>query len=108
MSEYRKRDKTLTIRLTKSEKSAIIAKADAAKLSLTDFIVALSKQVTINPPPDLSPLLVELKRIGNNINQIAAKVNSGVVYVRDLQTVIEMQKSIYNQLLAMTENTWRQ
>lgn len=104
MSENRKRNETLTIRITKTEKAAIAAKAKKAELSLTDYLVTLSQKVVINPPPDLSPMLTQLKRIGNNLNQIAAKVNSGVTYVPGLEKVMELQRDVYDQLLKMTES----
>ncbi len=108
MSENRKRSETLTIRITKSEKAAIVGQAKKARMSLTEYILALSQQLPIYPPPDFSPLLVELKRIGNNINQIAAKVNSGAAYVPDLRQIKEQQKKIYDQLLQLTEGSaWR-
>ena len=109
MSENRKRNVTLTIRVTEAEKAAITAKARRAKLSLTDYIVTLSRQVEIKPPPDLSPLLSELKHIGNNLNQSAAKVNSGVTYVPDLRAVMDSQNRIYDALLKIAEDTtWQQ
>ena len=39
--DNRKRDKTLTVRLTSAEKDMITAKASKAKMSLTDFLVAV-------------------------------------------------------------------
>lgn len=109
MSENRTRDQTLTIRLTKAERMSIVTKAKRAKMTLTEYIVALSKQTNIILPPDTAPIVLELKRIGNNLNQIAAKVNSGVTYVPDLKTVIENQNKIYDLLYQMTEVTkWRQ
>ena len=77
-------------------------------MNLTEYIVALSKDVEIVLPPDIAPLVTELKRIGNNLNQIAARVNSGAVYVPDLREVVEMQKALYDQLLSMTEvDAWQ-
>ncbi len=109
MSEKRRRNETLTIRLTKAEKSAIIAKAKRAKMNLTEYILAISKQTEIVLPPDTAPIVIELKRIGNNLNQIAAKVNSGVAYVEGLQTVVENQNKIYGLLYEMTEKKrWQQ
>ncbi len=109
MREKRRRNETLTIRLTKAEKSAIIAKAKRAKMNLTEYILAISKQTEIVLPPDTAPIVIELKRIGNNLNQIAAKVNSGVAYVEGLQTVIENQNKIYGLLYEMTEKKrWQQ
>ena len=42
MTENRKRNQTLTVRLTATEKDAIIQKAEKAGMSLTDYIVASS------------------------------------------------------------------
>ncbi len=109
MREKRRRNETLTIRLTKAEKANIIAKAKRAKMNLTEYILAISKQTEIILPPDTAPIVIELKRIGNNLNQIAAKVNSGVAYVEGLQTVVENQNKIYGLLYEMTEKIqWQQ
>lgn len=108
MQENRKRGETLTIRLSKSEKTAITAQARKAKMSLTEYIVALSCGTEIVVPPDMTPLLIELKRIGNNLNQIATKVNSGATYVPDLKDALVGQQQIVQQLKEWTEVTpWR-
>ena len=44
-------------------------------MTLTDYLIECSRNTKIKVT-DLSEVLVELKRIGNNINQIARKVNS--------------------------------
>lgn len=103
MAENRKRSETLTIRLTKAEKAALTAKARKAKMTLTEYILAVSKDTKIVLPPDTTPIVLELKRIGNNLNQIASKVNSGVSYVADLTEVIENQNKVYGLLLKLTE-----
>ncbi len=73
-------------------------KAKKAKMSLTDFLVAVSLETPIHIAEDVKPLLVELKRIGNNVNQIAARVNSGSVYVNGLQAIADELHKIYEQL----------
>ena len=88
MSKQRRRDTTLTIRLTKSEKERIERNAKRAKRSITDYIVLLSLETPIHVAEDVKPLLIELKRIGNNLNQITAKINAGA-----------FRKMIYEQLL---------
>ena len=98
ITENRRRDKTLTIRLTDSEKKKIIAKSRKAKMSATDFIIASTDSAVIKIPEDLRPVILQLKRIGNNINQIAVKVNSGVVYSVNFDEVIEMQNKIYEKV----------
>ena len=96
MGEKRKRDKTLTIRLTESEKMMIEKKASKAKLNLTEYIISVSSKSKISVTEDTKPLLMELKRIGNNINQIAMKINSGVVSSYNFDEVISMQRKIYD------------
>ena len=103
MAENRRRSETLTVRLTKTEKTAIIAKSKRAKMTLTEYILAISKDTKIVLPPDTAPIVLELKHIGNNLNQIAAKVNSGMAYVPDLTDVMENQNKIYGLLLNLTE-----
>ena len=103
ISENRKRSETLTIRLTKTEKATILAKAKKTKMNITEYIKAISETTKIILPPDTAPIILELKRIGNNLNQIAAKVNSGVTYVAGLEEVIENQNKVYDLFLKLTE-----
>ncbi len=98
ITENRKRDKTLTIRLTDSEKKKIIAKSRKAKMSATDFIIACTENAVIKTPEDLRPIVSQLKRIGNNINRIAVKINSSAVYSVNFNEVIEMQNKIYKKV----------
>ena len=102
MSENRRRDNTLTIRLTSAEKQRIERNAKRAKRSITDYIVLLSLETPIHVAEDVKPLLIELKRIGNNLNQIAAKINSEVFQSYNFQDVVDEQKKIYEQLLEIT------
>ncbi len=101
ITEKRRRDKTLTIRLTDSEKKKIIAKSRKAKMNATDFIIASTDNAVIKTPEDLRPVVSQLKRIGNNINQIAVKVNSGAVYSVNFDEVIEMQNKIYEKVFEL-------
>ncbi|MEY8312759.1 plasmid mobilization relaxosome protein MobC [Oscillospiraceae bacterium 42-9] len=99
MKDNRKRAETLTIRLTKAEKEMIQKKAKKAQLSVTDFLVATSLRTEIHVAEDIKPLLIELKRIGNNINQITMKINAGVFHSAEFSEVIQGQRMLYEQLL---------
>ena len=98
MSEKRKRNKTLTVRLTEKEYNLIRGKAKKAKMSITDYIVALSNELPIKVSEDVKPLILELKRIGNNLNQIAMKINSGAFDSYNFCDVVEEQRKIYEQI----------
>ena len=99
----RKRNKTLTIRLTDSEKSAIYKKSKKAKLTLTDYILKTSLQTEIKVI-DLQPLLIELKRIGNNLNQITRKINSGAFTSANFNNLITQQRKIYDAIIKLSED----
>ena len=67
-------------------------------MSLTDYIVASSLLTEIHVAEDTRPLVTELKRIGNNLNQISMKINAGAFQSYNFQEVIELQKNIYEEL----------
>ena len=73
--------------------------AKKAQLSVTDFFVATSLHTEIHVAEDIKPLLIELKRIGNNINQITMKINAGAFHSADFSEVIQGQRMLYQQLL---------
>ena len=99
MQNNRKRAETLTIRLTKTEKEMIQKKAKKAQLSVTDFFVATSLRTEIHVAENIKPLLIELKRIGDNINQVTMKINSGAFHSADFTEVIQGERMIFEQLL---------
>lgn len=67
-------------------------------MNMTEFIIACVDNAIIKTPEDLRPVVSQLKRIGNNINQIAVKVNSGAVYSVNFDEVIDMQNKIYEKI----------
>ena len=101
MSENRKRDVTLTIRLTAAEKDAIVRNAAKAHMSLTDFLVASALTTEIHVAEDTRPLITELKRIGNNLNQIAVKAHT--LNVLDVQRYDEACRKIDTAIKKITE-----
>jgi hypothetical protein len=97
----RKRNKTLTIRLTEKEYDAITKKAHRSGMSITNFLVATTEQTQIYVAEDTKPLISELKRIGNNLNQITAKINAGIFHSYNFQEVIDLQRAIYAEVLSI-------
>ena len=98
MPDNRKRNITLTIRLTPGEKDTIVRKAKQANMTLTDFVVAAVLSAQIYVAEDTKPLLTELKRIGNNLNQITTRISTGVFRSYNFQEVVDLQRKIYEQL----------
>lgn len=98
----RRRDETLTVRLTRSEKKAIQEKAKKSGLTMSDYFVKASTEKQINVI-DIKPVLTELKKLGTNINQIARKMNSGFFRPRNFDEVIRQQNIITEMLSKIME-----
>ena len=70
-------------------------------MTVTDYLIACSRNTNITVT-DLSEVLAELKRVGNNLNQIARKTNSRKFFFPKFDTVIEGQRKIYDAILSLT------
>lgn len=82
------RTKVMKFRATEEEVSDIRRKAAAAGMTVSRFLrtSAVNSQVVLYNTADLFGLRSELRRIGNNINQIAMVVNSNrSVYQSDVR-----------------------
>lgn len=102
--QYRLRDRQLNIRVTEYEYQLIqdrMKKSGSA--SLREFIVdAATNGFLINVDySDIKALAYEVNRIGNNINQIAHRINSeGIIYKTEIQEVQENVDMIWKILRA--------
>ena len=94
----RKRNLTVTIRVTPSEKEAILRKASEADMTLTDYLVTAALSTEIHVAEDIKPVVSELKRIGTNMNQIAMKINAGVFHSYNFSEVIDWQRKLYEEV----------
>ena len=107
MPENRKRNVTLTIRVTPGEKDAILRKAKQADMNLTDYLVTSALSTQIFVAEDLKPALTELKRIGTNLNQITTKINVGAFKSYNFQEVINWQSRLYEELIRIGGKGWQ-
>lgn len=91
-----KKDKIITIRVSEKEKKRLIERSKVAKLSLSEYLIkqGLDKEIVI--VDGLNEVVSELRRIGNNINQLTHLANSGRIYTVDL-----------NEVKQKVENVWR-
>ncbi|WP_262300147.1 plasmid mobilization protein [Microvirga sesbaniae] len=75
-----KRTGKISFTPTPDERAAIESRADAAGLSVADFVrlAALGRPLTVHQHRELSPAdRYALQRIGVNLNQIAKHMNAG-------------------------------
>ena len=84
----RKRNKSIPIRVTEDELKQINKKAAKARLSRTDYLIncALGKEITLIE--DIKPLLTEMRRIGNNLNQQTKLANMGKINAVNLEETL--------------------
>ena len=87
----RTKNKPVAFRATETQLRIIKNKAEKAKMSLTDYLIATALQKEINVIEDLKPLLYELKAIGNNLNQLTTLANMG--RIREVN-LIEMTEAL--------------
>ena len=97
--KMRVRNKTIPFRVTEKELEIIDKKAAKAKLSRTDFLIAaaLGKEITLME--DLKPILYELRRIGNNVNQLTKLANMGSIETVNLEEFTEMLGQLHVALM---------
>ena len=99
----RKRNKSIPIRVTEDELQQIDKKAAKAILSRTDYLIncALGKEITLIE--DIKPLLTEMRRIGNNLNQQTKLANMGKINAVNLEetlTALDKMYQVIHTLLA--------
>ena len=97
----RKRNCQFAIRITEQEQALFNVKQSLSKLSKTDFFTQMVNDTVIKTyhfTAELSQLYKELRKIGININQIAAHANSG--YFPQAEQEIRSIYSLYNSVIS--------
>ena len=107
MSEEKKSCQ-LHLRLTSSELKELQKKAEQAHMSISSYIIHLSENKKIIVSENIPRLLVEVTRIGTNINQIA-HIGNSQKYVNKQQldevaSLLEDVKSIMQKILSELYN----
>ena len=103
----RKRNKVVPIRFSDHELSVIDANAKQANMSRTEYLVSAGMDKPIVIIDDLKPMLTELRRIGNNVNQLTRKVNSGEIYVVGLNEINEQLGEVASGLYTIQKEVDR-
>ena len=101
------------IRLTPEERENLINKAAEAHMTVSKYIIHLSKSKRVVLKDEIAELTVEISRIGNNINQIAHTGNSQkFLYkaqlndvVKHLQAIEDLQRKILMAMFSDEEHT---
>lgn len=91
MSENRKRDKQIKFYVNEKEYEQIKKNVEKSKLKQQEYLIksALNKKIIVID--GLKEILLELSREGNNLNQIAKKINEG-----EQRDIKEMKNKLNN------------
>ena len=91
----RKRSISIPIRVTEKELTTIETKATKAGMNRTDYLIACAVGKRITVIDDLTPLLAELRRIGNNLNQLTRLAHLGKIEAISLAETNEVLQQTY-------------
>ena len=75
----RKRNISIPIRVSDKELAVIDKKAEKARLTRTEYLITCATGKEITLIEDLKPILADLRRIGNNLNQLTRLANMGKI-----------------------------
>ena len=98
------RNIVMKFRATEEEAADIRRKASAAGMNVSRFLrtAAVNGQVVLYNTNDLYGLRSDIKRIGNNINQIAMVANSNkLVYLSDVR---ELRKQLNEMSISIAKH----
>lgn len=67
----------MIFRVNENEKEQILKKIDKSKLNQNEYLLKCALDKDIHVIDGLHEMTIELKRIGNNLNQLTRSVNEG-------------------------------
>ena len=97
------KDKKINIRLTEKEKNIIELKAKKLNMTITKFIVSSCLKDKIVIVNGLDKVDSELRRIGNNINQLTRLANEKIITVIDLKELRMEVNNIWQLLKQLVQ-----
>jgi hypothetical protein len=100
--QQRRRDRQLNISLSEAEIDRLRQRAAAAEMRLVDYARALLLFEGREPAPPSVPQIdrlvyEQLKRLGNNLNQIARQLNAGRGTPPDLSRLLQDIRAVLNR-----------
>ena len=88
----RERSKQLNIRLSENEVELLQKNIEKSKLKQSEYIRKSILKKNIIVIDEIKGLMVELKRVGNNLNQITRMMNNGEI--KDSKELIEVKNNL--------------
>lgn len=96
--------KRVNFRITEKELQKIKEKARKSNMNLTKYLTvcALNKDIVVIE--NLKEFQVELRRIGNNLNQLTRLCNEGIITCLELENIKKQVNEIWQLLNLLTRN----
>lgn len=96
--------KRVNFRITEKELQKIKEKAKKSNMNLTKYLTvcALNKDIVVIE--NLKEFQVELRRIGNNLNQLTRLCNGGIITCLELENIKKQVNEIWQLLNLLTQN----
>ena len=88
----RTRPKQIVIRLTEEEFAKVKAQVEKSGMKQQDYLIRAITNKPITNTDGLKELVPEIKRVGNNLNQLSRKANEG--YVIGVEQLEQAQKEL--------------
>lgn len=93
--------KRLNFRISDEEDAVIREKAKVAKMNITDYVITAATHKEIVNFNGLSEVITQLKRLGNNVNQLLILSRQDRIHTVNLSETQEELKRIYDLLFAV-------
>lgn len=97
------KDKRINIRLTEKEKNLLETKAKKCNITVTQYILKSCLKDNIIVINGLDKVDSELRRIGNNLNQLTRLANERIITVVDLKELRMEVNSIWQLLKQLVQ-----
>ena len=80
----------IKVRLTVEEKDLLKEQSARTGRCMSDIMRSAWKKLKIIelPPADFAETVIQLRRIGNNLNQVARAINLGEVHIPEIQIIL--------------------
>ena len=88
------KEEDLHIRIRKKLKEKVRTQSKKANLSMSEYVDKILSNRNITVIEEGMKIYYELNRIGNNVNQIAKKVNSGIATNKDMEKLDDVARSL--------------
>ena len=98
------KNRHFNFRVNEKEYNQIKSKIEKSKLNTSEYLLRTAMDKDIIVISGLEEIILQLRRIGNNINQLTKLSNQGSITNVDLENVKEELKNIWQLLNLLIQN----